>query len=96
MMGVAVFLSHSTNTPKMYLIKNKIEKHQIAAIGIKKVFAGKYKTACGKGYWNCKKNELPEITINTDAIEYLKYESTSAYYIFNRSNNSFNKIWMSD
>lgn len=96
MMGIVVFLSHCNSTPKMYLIKNIIEKHQVAAIGIRKVSAGKYKTACGKGYWNCKKNESPEISIHNDAIEYFKYESASAYYIFNCKNNSFNKMYLSD
>lgn len=96
MVGIVVFLSQSTKSPKMYLLKNKINKSKIAAIGIKKVSAGKYTTACGKGYWNCKKNESSEIVVTSDAIEYFKYESASAYYIFNSNNNSFNKVWISD
>ena len=42
------------------------------AMGIKKVSTGIYKTACGKGYWDCQKDEMPEITINNEAIDYLR------------------------
>ncbi|MDR0477538.1 MAG: hypothetical protein LBH14_06335 [Desulfobulbaceae bacterium] len=65
-------------------------------MGIKKVSPGKYMTACGKGYWECDKNESPEIEIKHDAIEYFKTEGASSYFVWNRKNESFDRIWMND
>ena len=68
----------------------------IHAMGIEKVSHGRYKTACGKGYWDCKKGEPSEIVIEHDAINYFKTESANSYFYWDAKTKKFKRIWMSD
>jgi hypothetical protein len=69
---------------------------QLDAMGISKVVPGVYKTACGKGYWDCGKGETPTISVKHDCIEYFKTESASSYFCWNNQKKSFQRIWISD
>jgi hypothetical protein len=65
-------------------------------MGIAKVSPGKYKTACGKGYWECKTGELPEIAIRHDSINYFKTESASSYIYWSERTKTFKRAWITD
>ena len=94
--GLFVFLSQKNHSFKTYQLDELKDKIQIRAMGIKKVMPGSYKTACGKGYWDCKKDETPTVNINLDAINYFKTESANSFFYFDTNSNVFKRIWMSD
>ena len=45
-------------------------------VGIAKVKPGQYETACGKGYWECGKDEPETLSTKQDAVECLKIVPT--------------------
>jgi hypothetical protein len=68
----------------------------IEVMGIATVKPGKYQTACGKGYWNCEKNEPKFLVLKNQAIELFKDESASSYYVYDPRKNDFMAIGISD
>lgn len=94
--GIFVFLSQKNHTFRSYSINVMKDIAFLRAMGIAKVLPGQYKTACGKGYWECAKNEVPEISIKHDAIEYFKTESASSYFYWDEQRRIFKRIWISD
>src|SRR5438874_8446331 len=51
-------------------------------MGIAKVKPGEYETACGKGYWECDKDEPKNLKTKLDAVEFFKEESASSVYVY--------------
>jgi hypothetical protein len=82
--GLFVFLSQKDSAFKAYPIY--LDKHieLLPATGIEKVSSGVFVTACGKGYWPCKKGELPQVSIKGEAIRYFKTESASSYFYWDK------------
>lgn len=93
--GLYVFLSESAGF-KVYALDVRNSTKILPAMGIAKVIPGRYKTACGKGYWICKKNEPSELLIQHDAVEYFKTESASSYFYWDGQAKSFKRVWISD
>ena len=65
---------------------HRLEDMDIAfldVMGIAKVKPGEYKTACGKGYWECRKDEPKILSTKRDAVEFFKVESASSVYVYN-------------
>lgn len=94
--GVFAFVSQNDQSFKTYLLDENKDKSLIRAMGIKKVSSGFYKTACGKGYWDCKQDEVPEINIRNEAIDYFKTESANSFFYWDSKTNNFKRIWISD
>lgn len=94
--GVFAFVSQKGNSFKIYQLDEMKDAKFIQAMGIKKAAPGSYKTACGKGYWDCQKDEVPEITIKNEAIDYFKTESANSFFYWDNKANSFKRIWISD
>ncbi len=65
-------------------------------MGIAKVTSGKYQTACGKGYWECGKDEPVTLVTRRDAIEFFKDESASSVYVYSPKKHLFRAIATSD
>jgi hypothetical protein len=68
----------------------------IEAFGIELAKPGTYATACGKGYWDCKKGEPEELRLERAGIDFFKYESANSYFVWNAGKKKFDRIWMSD
>lgn len=94
--AVFAFVSQKNHTFKTYLLDENKDKSMIRIMGIKKVPSNIYKTACGKGYWDCKQDEVSEINIRNEAIDYFKTESVNSFFYWDDRINNFKKIWISD
>lgn len=94
--GLFVFISTGKDKFKTYLLDEMKDPDSVHSKGIRKVSPGIYKTACGKGYWPCGKDEVPEISIRYDAIDYFKTESASSYIYWDTQTSTFKRIWISD
>lgn len=95
-LSLFAFVSQENHTVKAYLLDEMKGSGSIHAMGIKKVSSGLYKTACGKGYWACGNDEVPEISIQHDAIDYFKTESANSYFYWDAQTKAFKRIWISD
>ena len=65
-------------------------------MGIAIVEPGEYKTACGKGYFDCKKGEPEVLTLNNIGISYFLFESASSIWYWESAKNEFTQIWISN
>lgn len=66
------------------------------SMGISIAKPGEYKTACGKGYFDCEKGEPGVLKLKRLAIDYFKFESANAFFVWDDQSASFKKIWISD
>ena len=95
-LGLFVFISQKENSFKIYHLNEMKDGKLIQAMGIKKVVPGSYKTACGKGYWDCHDDEPNEITIKNASINYFKIEGANSFFYWDDHSNNFKRIWISD
>jgi GH18 family chitinase len=65
-------------------------------MGIAKVKPGDYETACGKGYWECSKDEPETLSTKREAVEFFKDESASSVYVYNPRKHKFISVATSD
>ena len=63
---------------------------------VAKVKPGPYETACGKGYWECGKDEPEKLSTKRDAVEFFKDESASSVYVYNPRTRKFFSVATSD
>jgi hypothetical protein len=54
------------------------------------------KTACGKGYWNCKTGEPSELNLKTSGIIFFRFESADSILYWDKATKQFKQIWTSD
>jgi hypothetical protein len=74
----------------------QIKKRFKSAYGIDLVTEGIYKTACGKGYYDCEKDEPNEINIKCKGINFFQYEGANKFYYWDKQHKKFKEIWISD
>jgi hypothetical protein len=99
--GLFVRLSINKNEFKWIMLDsiNRNDNYLIKlSMGIDTVAPGRYPTACGKGYWECNKNENePEtLFIKNVALDYFLFESANSFYYWDKNIGSFKRIWISD
>jgi GH18 family chitinase len=78
---------------------HRLELMDIALLdvmGIAKVKPGQYETACGKGYWECGKDEPDKLSTKRDTVEFFKDESASSVYVYNPRKHKFVSVATSD
>ena len=95
-MGLFVFISQKDHKFQTFLLDEIREKDFIQVMGISKIKPGRYKTACGKGYWECRNGEVPEILIKNDSLDYFKFESANSYFFWDEKSEKFKRVWISD
>jgi len=91
---MGLFAELSSKPGKIQLVED--DKTGIQVMGIAVAKPGKYKTACGKGYWACEKGEPATLNLKFPAIDYFKEESASSFFIWNKKAKQFERVWMSD
>jgi hypothetical protein len=94
-MGLFVTLS-SQNRGNPLLLEAIADKRTIEVMGIEVAKPGTYKTACGKGYWACKKGEPSELKLTNPAIDFFRFGSANSYFVWDTKTKKFKRIWMSD
>lgn len=57
---------------------------------------GDYKTACGKGYWECKEGEPEILELKSVGIAYFLFESASSIWYWDNLKEEFTQVWISD
>jgi hypothetical protein len=93
---MGLFVELSSQPGKKIRLDETDDKSWIQAMGITIAKPGKYKTACGKGYWACEKGEPASLNLKLPAIDYFKEESASSFFIWDKKTKQFKRIWISD
>lgn len=94
--GVFVFLGAENGSYKMMMLDEHKRETEKIFMGISLLEPGQYKTACGKGYWECKDDETEILKLNTPGINFFAFESANSVFYWNSHKNEFTRIWMSD
>jgi len=94
-MGLFVKLS-SRPDGKEIKLEEFDDKSWIEVMGISVVKPGNYRTACGKGYFECKKGEPETLKLKQPAIDFFKFGSANSFFVWDGKDKRFHKIWMSD
>jgi hypothetical protein len=93
---MGLFVTLFSQGKKSILLETIKDKKNIIGMGIKSAKSGKYKTACGKGYWDCKKGEPAELNLRMPAMDLFQYESANSFFVWDSKIKKFKRIWMSD
>ena len=94
-MGLFVFISKKEKF-ELIILDQINDKSWVDAMGLSVIVPGKYKTACGKGYWECEKGIPEELHLKHPAINYFRFNSANSFFVWDKNTNSFKRIWMSD
>jgi hypothetical protein len=83
-----------------YYITLKLDEDSLTAnklhLGISIMEPGNYKTACGKGYWDCAPGEPAVLTLKNPGIAFFEFESSSSVFYWDTHKREFKQIWISD
>jgi hypothetical protein len=90
-LGLFVFLSRHGKTSPL-LLDAMSDKKWVEVMGVAVAKPGAYKTACGKGYWACEKDEPPVLKLERPAIDFFKAESANSFFVWDGMKKEFNKI----
>ncbi|MGH9253567.1 MAG: hypothetical protein ACRD3C_03250 [Vicinamibacterales bacterium] len=93
--GLFVALGSSNGSHRWIRLERDAET-DVQGFGISHVEPGQYKTACGKGYWACKRDEPALLDLKAAAFQLFKFESASSIFWWDQPSRSFKRIWMSD
>jgi len=93
---MGLFAQLSSLPGKKIKLDESDHKSWIEVMGIAVVKPGNYKTACGKGYWTCEKDEPAALNLNLPAINYFKESSANSFFVWDTKKKKFSRIWMSD
>ncbi|MDP2277699.1 MAG: hypothetical protein Q8K51_05690 [Nitrospirota bacterium] len=93
---MGLFVELSSRPGKRIKLDEIEDKSWIEVMGITVAKPGNYKTACGKGYFDCEKGEPEALNLKLPAIDYFKEGSANSFFIWDKKTKQFQRIWMSD
>jgi hypothetical protein len=93
---MGLFVELSSQPGKKIKLDEMDDKVWIQVMGVTVAKPGKYKTACGKGYWACEKGEPASLNLKLPAIDYFKEGSANSFFIWDKTTMQFKRIWISD
>lgn len=94
--GLFVFLSKGEGRYAVHGVDVRDDIRALRYLGIEDVKPGTYRTACGKGYWNCASGEVEHVTVEFRAIRYFKHESAESIVFWNKKTRGLERVWISD
>lgn len=70
--------------------------HVDLVMGIEVAQPGDYKTACGKGFWECSPTEPQRLKLHTSGILYFRFASAASIWYWDKKSDEFRQVWISD
>lgn len=95
-MALFVFLSENGAKHKLIMLSERKDIKYLKSLGIERVSPGRYETACGKGFVECRKDEPKEVVLAHDAINFFKYDSANMYFYWDKKTDSFIGVGIDD
>ena len=96
--GLHVFMSSGENSYKVISIEEfSLSPYGPQSMGLSVVQPGRYESFCAQGFGpECKDGEAEFIVISNPSIDYIAFEKSNSYYVWNKKESKFDRIWMSD
>ena len=97
--GLLVYLSSPSGYVWKVLNKTNCGKEYPSvklAMGIDSAEPGMYKTACGKGHWECGPNESETLILEAPGIWHFTFESAESIWYWDKNSDEFRQIFISD
>ena len=94
--GLFVFMCEKDGACKEHLLAGLKGPRVLRRAGVDLVHRGRYSTACGKAYRECKEGETPEIEIRNDSIDLFESTGGNSYFYWDEAKKAFERVWMSD
>jgi hypothetical protein len=92
--ALVAFLATAGSSPKTMLLEKGSGPAQ--RYGMAPVPPGKYRTACGKGYWECRPGEPEVLNLRLPTIEFCVYESACSIFWWDVNKGQFQRTQISD
>ncbi len=96
MYGLFVFLGEKNGGHKVITLNELKRETDKLYMGLSLMKSGQYKTACGKGYWECKPGEPQVLKLKYPGINFFMFESADSVYYWDSRKKEFKRIWLSD
>ena len=93
--GLFAFMGTSNGSPRVVALERD-PKSEAQGFGVALVEPGRYKTACGKGYWECARDEPEVLNLKLPSVEFFKFESASSVFWWDRRSERFKRTAISD
>jgi len=93
---MGLFVELSSQPGKTIKLDEMDDLSWIEVMGVAVAKPGKYKTACGKGYFECDKGEPESLNLKQPVIDYFKEGSANSFFVWEKKSKEFKRIWMSD
>ena len=90
------FMAQIDGTYTIHRLGEPIPVSYFEVMGIETVKSGSYRTACGKGYWECGAGEPKVLRLKNVAIDLFKEEGTNSFIYWDVRTGSFKQVWISD
>jgi len=94
-MALFAFVSQSKSF-KEYRLAVEDNVKWLDVMGIDVVKKGKYKTVCGKGYFECEPSYPNEINLKYEGINYFRESSATVYFYWNDKTMQFDHMQIID
>jgi len=94
-MALVAFLSNPQGFTPVILDEIN-EPGWLDVMGVALATPGKYRTACGKGYFDCGPDEPEVLVLERPGIDYFKEESANSFFYWDGKTASFKRVWISD
>jgi hypothetical protein len=91
-----VNLNKKEGNPEVVKLDEETGETPPQRMGVGVAEPGTYETACGKGYWDCDKDETETLKLILPAIDFYLIESANSCFWWDKKLRRFRRTWMSD
>jgi hypothetical protein len=89
-------LVSASSLPRQIVLDEDPAPGFLDVMGISVAKPGTYRTACGKGYFECGPEEPAEITLSMPGIDYFREGSANSFFWWDNKTKTFKRTWISD
>jgi hypothetical protein len=93
--ALVVFLGSSRGPHRVIRLESD-STDGVQTYGIARVDPGRYETACGKGYWDCTRDEPPMLELKLPGLRFFLFEGASSIFWWDGASGRFKRTWISD
>lgn len=94
--GLCVLLSRKDGPPDVVWLDRGKMVYKPQLVGIVAVPPGRYRTACGKGFFECGPGEPEKVELSLPSFQFIYFGKAAILYWWDAGKNSFNTTTMSD
>jgi hypothetical protein len=94
--ALVTFMRNTTGQTRVVRLLTDSGKTPAQRMGMTLVEPGRHETACGKGYWDCKRNEPAALNLRLPSFTFFVFESASSIFWWDTEAKQFRRTSISD